>query len=155
MGEFEIVFALILVSPLVNDHHWLDRVTLKYPNRSLAVCKLQTMVHLQQNRSVPLCAFHIGIFIIQNTNQYFVCATEYIFWDCSVQIHLSLAIVCLLIQKKGLCLFVVIINIQSYVCMFFAGHELLVWYGDDFASEVGIDKEHYSATTASVSGKII
>ena len=37
--------------------------------------------------------------------------------------------------------------------MFFAGHELLVWYGDDYASELGIDKEHYSATTASVSGK--
>ena len=28
----------------------------------------------------------------------------------------------------------------------FAGHELLVWYGDDYASDLGIEKENYSAS---------
>ena len=28
----------------------------------------------------------------------------------------------------------------------FAGHELLVWYGDDYASDLGIDKSNYSAS---------
>ena len=28
----------------------------------------------------------------------------------------------------------------------FTGHELLVWYGDDYASDLGIEKENYSAS---------
>ena len=28
----------------------------------------------------------------------------------------------------------------------FSGHELLEWYGDDYASDLGIDKENYSAS---------
>ena len=28
----------------------------------------------------------------------------------------------------------------------FTGHELLVWYGDDYASDLGIEKENYCAS---------
>ena len=32
------------------------------------------------------------------------------------------------------------------IMIMFAGHELLVWYGDDYASDLGIEKENYSAS---------
>ena len=37
-------------------------------------------------------------------------------------------------------------NFMIVFCFLFTGHELLVWYGDDYASDLGIEKENYSAS---------